>query len=899
MKPRTLAVIFLSVLLLLQSAGAVFAAVNVASLTRVNETTDGSEANSHSGDAGISEDGRYIVFESYANNLVSGDTNGAADIFLKDQTLSTTTRISVASDGTQGNSSSLNPALSSDGRYVVFESGATNLVSDDLNGKWDIFMKDIQTGTTSRISVASSEAESDGDSQDAKISSDARYVVFESTANNLGAVSDENTFRDVFVRDLTLETTTLISLSTSGITSGNGVSQNPSISADGTFIVYESNSTDLVASDTNGQYDAFLYDQTTGTSELISQAGDGTQGDGGSYDPDVSEDGRYVVFSSTTSTLVDGDTSTDQEVFLKDRNTGGMTRLALAGDGTEGNGISYDPVITDDAAYVAFTSAASNLVSDDTNDTTDVFVYDFLNERLSRVSVTQSGQNGNNSAYGAFIASDGSAVLFLSYATNMITGEEDEEERADVFLAILNLPQADLILYDLAYDLTTEIFAYTIENTGDSRIDEDAIVNTVITIQNEAGEITTVSDSSSVDASGFLSEAGDSTFTYGYRLTDPGVYTVEFCADQDGAVDEADETNNCDSLEVTIEGPDQPDFLVSGFSYDATTETLSYTLMNNDVGEISSKLTSIETSFDITYADGSVRSASENSLEEDPSFTTPGSSATLSYALSLEEGSYTVEVCADSGSTVEESDETNNCLSQTVTVEAAATEEESTSSGETETEEETESETTEEEGTEASEALADAADEDLTCENPFTDTVGHWAEKTVCLLYMEGVVQGISQGIYNPDGEVTRAELLKMILINAGEEVDALLVEPTVTYTDVTEADWFYGYVMHGSNLGVVTGYDDGTFLPNEPVNRAEALVMLLRMAGVEDTNTAVDFSDMTGEEWFANEVGMGVDLGIIEGYEEDNTFRPANSITRAEAAKIIRRAWYAWYGDS
>jgi hypothetical protein len=204
--------------------------------------------------------------------------------------------------------------------------------------------------------------------------------------------------------------------------------------------------------------------------------------------------------------------------------------------------------------------------------------------------------------------------------------------------------------------------------------------------------------------------------------------------------------------------------------------------------------------------------------------------------------------------------------------------------------------------------LADAADEDLECESPFEDTDGHWAEKTICLLYEAGVVSGRTTSTFVPNDSITRAELLKMILLNAGEEVEA--VELTEPYTDVSEDDWYYEYVTYGTDLGVVEGYEDGSFQPNKEVNRAEAIVMLLRMAEIddpyvtcgdedEDCSEPDQFDDVEWGEWYAGEVARALEYGIVEGYEEEDgsyTFGPDSEISRAEAAKIVRRAWYVWY---
>jgi hypothetical protein len=268
----------------------------------------------------MSSDGRYVAFYSSASNLVSGDSNGYSDVFLHDQQTGQTTRVSVATDGTQGNNTIGNstPAISADGRYVVFVSTATNMVADDTNGSKDVFVHDQQTGQTTRVSVAS-----DG-------------------------------------------------------TQSNADSWNPSISGDGHYVSFNSNANNLVSGDTNGYSDIFVHDMQTGQTTRVSIASDGTQGDSASYASSFSDDGRYVVFDSASSNLVSDDTNNTYDTFVYDQQTGQVTRVSIASDDTQGNdAVNYDvPSISTDGRYVAFVSFASNLVGDDTNGVPDVFVHD-------------------------------------------------------------------------------------------------------------------------------------------------------------------------------------------------------------------------------------------------------------------------------------------------------------------------------------------------------------------------------------------------------------------------------------------------------------------------------------------------------------------------------------------
>jgi Tol biopolymer transport system component len=228
---------------------------------RVSLATDGTEGNSQSRFPAISADGRYVAFSSYASNLVSGDTNGSSDIFVHDTQTGTTTRVSLATDGTEGNYPSSSHAISADGRYVAFASYASNLVSGDTNLATDVFMHDTQTGTTTRVSLATDGAEGNVHSWIPAISADGRYVAFHSEASNLVS-GDTNGWSDIFVHDTKFGTTTRVSLATDG-TQGNYHSLHPAISANGRYVAFDSWASNLVSGDTNGFVDIFVTENDT------------------------------------------------------------------------------------------------------------------------------------------------------------------------------------------------------------------------------------------------------------------------------------------------------------------------------------------------------------------------------------------------------------------------------------------------------------------------------------------------------------------------------------------------------------------------------------------------------------------------------------------------------------
>ncbi|MBI3494810.1 PD40 domain-containing protein, partial [Candidatus Saccharibacteria bacterium] len=278
-------------------------------ISRISVDSNGAESNSSSVEPSVSRDGRYTAYASDADNLVANDTNGSTDVFLYDSVNETTTRVSVDSNGNEGNNISYGVAISSDGRYITYYSDATNLVSGDANGATDVFLYDSVNGTTTRVSVDSNGNEGNGASFQPAISGDGRYITYTSSANNL-VTGDNNGVDDIFRYDRIAGTTTRISIDSNGNESDNNSSY-PSISGNGRYIVYNSDATNLVSDDNNGAADVFLYDTESGTTSRVSVDSNGNEGNGSVFwgNPSISSDGKYVVFSSNATNMVSGDTN--------------------------------------------------------------------------------------------------------------------------------------------------------------------------------------------------------------------------------------------------------------------------------------------------------------------------------------------------------------------------------------------------------------------------------------------------------------------------------------------------------------------------------------------------------------------------------------------------------------
>ncbi|MBZ0320393.1 MAG: hypothetical protein K8L91_28530 [Anaerolineae bacterium] len=340
----------------------------------VSVSTEGVKANNLASDPSISADGRYVAFVSDATNLVAGDSNAQSDVFVHDRQTGQTSRVSVGAGGTQATGGrSVDTSISADGRYVAFLSGATNLVAGDTNATEDIFVHDRQTGQTTRVSVATGGTQATSNSLDPVISADGRYVGFESFATNLVA-GDTNGVKDVFLYDRNTAITTRVSVGTGG-TQANGLSLvGFALSADGRFVAFSSNATNLITGDNNGNYHVYVLDRQTMTTTRVSVDSAGAQAVGFSRYPSISSDGRYVAFQSDAINLVSGDTNSRNDVFVHDRQTGQTTRISVAADGTQGTGDSVSPVFSADGRYVSFHANASNLVDGDSNGQYDVFV---------------------------------------------------------------------------------------------------------------------------------------------------------------------------------------------------------------------------------------------------------------------------------------------------------------------------------------------------------------------------------------------------------------------------------------------------------------------------------------------------------------------------------------------
>ena len=286
--------------------------------SRVSVNTEGGDPDSHSIFPAISGNGRFVSFWSVATNLVPDDTNEVTDIFVYDRQTETTTRVSVNTEGGDADKDSrFFSSLNGDGRYVAFQSSATNLVPEDTNGLIDIFVYDQQTATTSRVSVTPDGGNADGNSQQPALSTDGRYVAFESDATNLVA-GETSAGTNIYVYDRQTQTTERVSVNTAGL-DPNGPNFHAGLSANGRFVSFRSSATDVVRDDTNGFQDIVIHDRETKTTTLVSVNNRGEAANDASQEPVLSGDGRFVAFVSGATNLVGNGEELVGTVFVRDR----------------------------------------------------------------------------------------------------------------------------------------------------------------------------------------------------------------------------------------------------------------------------------------------------------------------------------------------------------------------------------------------------------------------------------------------------------------------------------------------------------------------------------------------------------------------------------------------------
>ncbi|MCB1099875.1 MAG: cadherin-like beta sandwich domain-containing protein [Verrucomicrobiae bacterium] len=416
-------------------------------ITRLNDGVEWASepGGGNSNDPALSADCRFVAFSSQASNLVAGDTNNQEDIFVFDRTTKTVERVSVSIDGAQGNAASFNPSISGDGRYVVFESEASNLVTGDTNGQndkskgSDIFVFDRTTRMIERVSLRDDGGQSNQASRSPSISADGRYVAFQSGANNLIA-GFRNGQTNVYVRDRVENTIVGVYVPFAVIPS-NRASLNPVISADGNYVAFEFTAG---VNDGNRSFkytDIYLFNRGNRAVERVTGTKVGILADGTeSKSPSISADGRYVAFQSKLEDLDFYDVNFKRDVFVYDRVTG-FTQSVSSGVDPDEKPFqdAINPSISGNGRYVAFDSRYAHFVPSDTAGRVDVFVKDLQTGEITRRSASATGEEGSGDSQNASLSFDGQCVAFESISTNLVDAEPSGQ---NIFVSFVDAPEA-------------------------------------------------------------------------------------------------------------------------------------------------------------------------------------------------------------------------------------------------------------------------------------------------------------------------------------------------------------------------------------------------------------------------------------------------------------------------
>ncbi len=381
-------------------------------LILVSSDASGAPGDNYSRNPVFSPDGTKVVFQSAADSLVPGDTNGVPDIFMKELTTGEITRISVDASGQQANGASIEARFSPDGGKIVFSSAATDLVAQDTQGHFNIFVKDLSTGLVTLVSTASGGATANSDSASPSFFPDGSRILFTSYASNLSP-GDTNAAEGVFIKDLNTGVTT----SVSGQASHGTL---PAVSPDGTKVAFLS----IPLSDPNARWDIAVEDQQTGAVTIVS-----TDTTGGSANHNSSYpawlDSSHILFQSWASNLVAGDTgATLPDVFVKDLTTGGLTLVSSDASGAFGDDSSYKSAGFLDGAGVAFESLSTNFVPGDTNGAVDIFVKTLATEAVTRVTADSLGAQISPNSFLGSVSPDGERVAFYTWDSQQLSAPQ-------------------------------------------------------------------------------------------------------------------------------------------------------------------------------------------------------------------------------------------------------------------------------------------------------------------------------------------------------------------------------------------------------------------------------------------------------------------------------------------
>jgi Tol biopolymer transport system component len=411
-----------------------------ASTALISGRSQKNQSNGASTAPAVSENGQFVAFASFANNLDRDRCrNGFSHIFLRDRTAGTITCISLSSGGEQGNQNSQAPTLSADGGFIAFESMATNLAGENCESAFSqIFVHDLTAGTMSCVSVDAGGRRGNQHSHAPSISADGQVIAFDSRADNLDGACD-NGFSQIFVHNRATATTRCISVSADG-NLRNGDSFDPSITADGRVVVFHSAATNLPGQCGNGNSHIFMHGLPTGQTTCVSVNSDGNQSNGNSGLARISGDGGFVAFESDATNLTARCNNGFVHVFVRELGPARTACVSIDNRGEQANNDSTAAAISFNGRLVAFSSTATNLtVNRCTEGNSQVFVRDRADGSTACASVGRKRVSGNSNSANPALSGDGLLVSFESDATNLV--KKDTNGNRDIFAHIFSVSE--------------------------------------------------------------------------------------------------------------------------------------------------------------------------------------------------------------------------------------------------------------------------------------------------------------------------------------------------------------------------------------------------------------------------------------------------------------------------
>jgi len=370
----------------------------------------------------VSGDGRYVVFSTYASNIISGDTNGANDVFLRDTQNNTTTRVSVSSAGTESNSNSGTASISNSGRYIVFSSMASNLTTGITGtSRYHVYMHDMVTNITSLVDTSSSGVVGDGDADYPQVSADGRFVVFQATGTNLVSGINSASTNQIYIKDMHSGAIKALSVTSAGVKGHDG-SSGPDISCDGNVVAFSSAATNLgVPTGQPGRQDLIVINLGWNGDELNDVTSGTTYGIMGSSSQ-ISCDGNIALFTSTSTDVVSPSTPSGYvNAYQYNRITGAFTQASLGNGNTQSNASSSNRTVyasmSGDGRYVAFVSGATNADAtypngSDSGSDSSIYIRDVKKSTTEMVTVLPSGNRSRWAKDNVSMSANGSVVVF-------------------------------------------------------------------------------------------------------------------------------------------------------------------------------------------------------------------------------------------------------------------------------------------------------------------------------------------------------------------------------------------------------------------------------------------------------------------------------------------------------